>query len=93
MLTLTLGSIPYQTRNLKIKSSLRLVCIKVGLVSCNIMLRSVSHLPDDSLITDHVAPSQAGELPRKRKTKYSSNPPMESPVGWVMGNKPRYNST
>ncbi|KAL5269455.1 hypothetical protein ACHWQZ_G003065 [Mnemiopsis leidyi] len=37
--------------------------------------------------------SKAGELPRKRKTKYSSNPPMESPVGWVMGNKPRYNST
>jgi len=32
------------------------------------------------------------DLPRKRKTKYSSNPPMESPVGWVMGNKPRYNS-
>ncbi|XP_063684435.1 la-related protein 1-like [Bolinopsis microptera] len=48
-------------------------------------------LPDKKS-KDEVEP-KTGELPRKRKTKYSSNPPMESPVGWVMGNKPRYNST
>lgn len=37
-------------------------------------------------------PDDSESLPRKRKTKYSSNPPMESPVGWTMGSKPRYNS-
>ncbi|CAB4022126.1 Hypothetical predicted protein, partial [Paramuricea clavata] len=27
-------------------------------------------------------------LPKKRKTKYSKNPPVEQHVGWIMGNKP-----
>jgi len=48
-------------------------------------------LPDKKS-SDPESDPQSGELPRKRKTKYSSNPPLESPVGWVMGNKPRYNS-
>lgn len=48
-------------------------------------------LPDKKS-SDPESDQQSGELPRKRKTKYSSNPPLESPVGWVMGNKPRYNS-
>ena len=27
------------------------------------------------------------QTPQKEKTKYSDNPPVESPVGWVLGKK------